>query len=297
VKIDNDPKSRPQIGLNQADLVYEVRVEGITRLAAVFHSTDAEPVGPIRSARSSDIDLTSNLSRPLFAWSGGNPTVTGEVTGAQDRGLLLNLSHDAAPGEYRRDQSRPAPHNLYSSTSGLWSHAGFDSLPPREVLRHRGDGETLPASAVEVPGVSVDYGSTRIPSVEFVWDAGVGGWRRFQTDALHPVTESAHVDALGQQVAPANVVILFVEYTMSAAGGGSPQAITVAEGDTVVLSDGKMVAGRWQRLNPNEPVKLTDMAGADIGLTPGQSWVLLPEAGTSQLLTAEQAAGLMVNAR
>lgn len=297
VKIDNDPKARPQIGLNQADLVYEVRVEGITRFAAVFHSTEAEPVGPIRSARSTDIDLMTNLTRPLFAWSGGNPTVTGEVTGAQDRGLLVNLSHDVASGDYRRDHSRAAPHNLYSSTAGLWSHAGPDAEPPREVFRHRQAGETLPASAVEVPGVSVDYGSTRIPSVEFVWDGGVGGWRRFQTDALHPVNESAHVDALGQQVAPANVVILFVDYTTSAAGGGSPQAITVAEGEAVVLSDGKMVAGRWQRLNPNEPVKLTDMAGEDIGLTPGRSWVLLPEAGTSRLLTADEAGGLMANAR
>jgi hypothetical protein len=297
VKIDNDPKARPQIGLNQADLVYEVRVEGITRFAAVFHSTDAEPVGPIRSARSSDIDLMTNLSRPLFAWSGGNPTVTGEVTGAQDRGLLTNVSHDASSGDYRRDSSRAAPHNLYSSTSGLWTHATPDALPPREVLRHRIDGESLPASAAEVPGVSVDYGSTRIPSVEFVWDGSVGGWRRFQVDALHPVADSAHVDALGQQVAPANVVILFVDYTTSVAGGGSPQAITVAEGDAVVLSDGKMVAGRWQRLNPNEPVKLTDMAGEEIGLTPGRSWVLLPEAGTSRLLTREQADGLMAVAR
>jgi hypothetical protein len=46
----------------------------------------------------------------------------------------------------------------------------------------------------------------------------VGGWRRFQVDALHPVADSAHVDALGQQVAPANVVILFVDYTTMAQG-------------------------------------------------------------------------------
>src|SRR5690606_15220928 len=46
VKIDNsEPKARPQIGLNQADVVYEERVEGaVTRLMAVFHSHDAVPV-------------------------------------------------------------------------------------------------------------------------------------------------------------------------------------------------------------------------------------------------------------
>lgn len=296
VKIDNDPKARPQIGLNQADLVYEVRVEGITRFAAVFHSNDSEPVGPIRSARSSDIDLMSNLSRPLFAWSGGNPTVTAEVNAGADQGLLVNLGPDVV-GEYHRDRSRPAPYNLYSSTSALWAHAAPDAVPPREVLRHRADGETLPPSATPVPGIRVDYGSTRIPSVEFAWDPAVGGWRRYQIDAEHPLEASAHVDAAGQQVAPPNVVVLFVEYTQSAAGGGSPQAITVAEGDAVVLSDGKLVAGRWQRLNPNEPIRLTDMTGAEVGLTPGQTWVLLPEPGRSQLLTQAEADTLLAHAR
>jgi hypothetical protein len=209
----------------------------------------------------------------------------------------VNLSHDNAAGDYHRDGSRPAPYNLYSSTSAFWAHAAPEAVPPREVLKHRKEGESLPSSAVDAPGIRVDYGSTRIPSVEFVWDDAVGGWRRYQTDADHPVENSAHVDDLGQQVAPPNVVVLFVEYTMSAAGGGSPQAITVAEGDAVVLSDGKLVAGRWQRLNPNEPIRLTDMAGAEIGLTPGQSWVLLPEPGTSQLLTQEQADGLLAFAR
>src|SRR5262249_15602188 len=50
VKIDNADggrgnDARPQLGLNQADVVYEEMVEGsVTRLAAVFQSTDSDPV-------------------------------------------------------------------------------------------------------------------------------------------------------------------------------------------------------------------------------------------------------------
>ena len=41
-----------------ADLVVEELVEGgITRFAAVFHSRNSDPVGPIRSARSTDVGL------------------------------------------------------------------------------------------------------------------------------------------------------------------------------------------------------------------------------------------------
>src|SRR5438552_8624397 len=73
VKIDNAPKARPQAGLNQADIVVEEGVEGgITRFATIFHSGDADPVGPVRSARTSDIFIASALNHPLFAYSGTN---------------------------------------------------------------------------------------------------------------------------------------------------------------------------------------------------------------------------------
>src|SRR5687767_13618395 len=69
VKIDNAPKARPQIGINEADIIVEEMVEGgITRLASFFHSTDSDPVGPVRSARSSDIAIVGPLNHPLFAY-------------------------------------------------------------------------------------------------------------------------------------------------------------------------------------------------------------------------------------
>jgi len=51
VKIDNAPKARPQLGLNQADVVFEEGVEGgITRFAALFQSEESKPVGPFSMA-------------------------------------------------------------------------------------------------------------------------------------------------------------------------------------------------------------------------------------------------------
>ena len=57
VKIDNHPQARPQSGLNRADIVFEENVENLTRFAAVFQRDDADPVGPVRSGRTQDIDL------------------------------------------------------------------------------------------------------------------------------------------------------------------------------------------------------------------------------------------------
>ncbi|MDZ7733407.1 MAG: DUF3048 domain-containing protein [Acidimicrobiia bacterium] len=119
VKIDNDAAARPQAGLNEADLVYEVMVEGITRFAAVYHTGASERVGPVRSARTSDRDLLTNLNRPLFAWSGGNPTVAGEVRRHAAEGKLVDLSEDAFQEAYRREGPNPRPHNLYTSTAAI----------------------------------------------------------------------------------------------------------------------------------------------------------------------------------
>ena len=127
VKVDNSPQARPHAGINQADIVYELQVEGITRFMEIFHSQTPDRIGPVRSARSSDINLLSNLSRPLLLWSGGNPGVTNEVLRAQENGLLVDLVHGGAanaefvprrepPGRRRAHavrQRRRDPHQLH----------------------------------------------------------------------------------------------------------------------------------------------------------------------------------------
>src|SRR5262249_4811525 len=66
VKIDNAPKARPQAGINDADIVVEEGVEGgVTRFATLFHSHDAPSVGPVRSARSTDLLFARQIGKPL----------------------------------------------------------------------------------------------------------------------------------------------------------------------------------------------------------------------------------------
>ncbi|MCA1844637.1 MAG: DUF3048 domain-containing protein, partial [Actinobacteria bacterium] len=108
VKIDNAPKARPQAGLNQADVVVEEKVEdGVTRFFTVFHTADADPVGPVRSARSTDLALTGALNRPLFAYSGTNATFQALVS----RAPLVDVGINAASRDYSRHGDRPAPYN------------------------------------------------------------------------------------------------------------------------------------------------------------------------------------------
>jgi hypothetical protein len=294
VKIDNDPNARPQSGLNQADLVYEIEVEGITRFAAVFQSTDVDQVGPVRSARSSDIDLIAALKTPYYAWSGANPTVTGEVNGAAANGWLIDVGHDALPAEFWRDNSRYAPFNLYSSTTGLRAAAPGGAGAPRPIFGYRSADEGLPESDFGASGVALAYhGDGRITNVEFAWDPELEGWARFQDDLYHDDGFLAHEDLAGEQIAPENVVILMVEYGVSAAGG-SPQALSVGTGPAIVLTgESRAVEGTWSRSANTEPFTLTSEEGDEIRLTPGRTWVLLPQVGEVTYLGPERAEHLL----
>src|SRR5207237_6439864 len=117
-KIDNEAPARPQAGLNQADVVFEEQVEGgDTRLAAVFQSADADPVGPVRSTRSTDIAIIAELNRPLYAFSGGNQVFLAQIRAAP----IIDVGADVQPGPYLRTGGHPAPHNLFNRTAILLS--------------------------------------------------------------------------------------------------------------------------------------------------------------------------------
>ncbi|MFB9839019.1 DUF3048 domain-containing protein, partial [Actinoallomurus acaciae] len=70
VKIDNTRSAKPQLGLRSADIVYVEQVEGgLSRIMAIFSSKLPSSVGPVRSARISDLHLLPQFGRPAFAYS------------------------------------------------------------------------------------------------------------------------------------------------------------------------------------------------------------------------------------
>jgi hypothetical protein len=278
VKMDNSPDARPQTGIERADVVYELLVEGITRFALVFHSELPEPVGPVRSARSSDIDLVSNLSKPLFAWSGGNPGVEREVAAADRKGLLIDASYSAAFDAYFRASDRVAPHNLYLNLPKLLElKAPAGQGAPKPLFSYRMEVSAVPG--VAALGLSVDFGLGTV--IDYLWDVERAGWRRFQVDGSHGRPNSATMDRAGGQVTPANVVIMFTEYGQSPSDSRSPMALTVGSGRAIVYTAGHAIEGTWSRPDVLAPAVLRDATGAVVELAPGRTWVELPRTGAT----------------
>ena len=316
-KIDNNEGARPPVGINQADVVYEEEIEGgFTRFAAIFHSQDADPVGPIRSARISDVELLSNLNHPMLAWSGANPTTAGAIRG----GDFVDVGFDAQFDEYARADNRPAPSNLFTNTSALYEHAGDARFAP-SLFQYRAGTETqadtaaedaastttapiattaapggppstvapgqpaqnAPANAVPAAGGRVVY---RSRDIAYVWDATRGGWLRFQDGR-------PYADDQGEIVAPENVIFLYIDYLCCPSVAGTPDAQTTGEGDAAVFTNGGLIEAHWSRPTPQDIFTLTDVNGAPVLLTPGRTWVELANPDTGSVIEQAEASQLL----
>jgi hypothetical protein len=265
VKIDNHPRARPQAGLNQADIVFEEIVEGtLTRFAAVYHSGDADPVGPIRSGRSQDVDMLGPLNGPVFAWSGGNAGVRSLIRNSD----FINLDAGFTPGYYRRSGRGGAPHNLYSSTAALWANVPVEAMhAPPAIFSYLRPEETFSgqaATTIDVPMAGV--------RVRWEWDADDGVYRRIQNGNSHETEND------GQVVAD-NIVVMGVEYSPSAVDRRSPEAQTLGSGPVYVFADGVMRVGVWIHLDRLDPYGLVASDDSIIDLPAGRTFIELAEDG------------------
>ncbi|MEO5901073.1 MAG: DUF3048 domain-containing protein [Ilumatobacteraceae bacterium] len=267
VKIDNYGPARPQWALDQADAIIEENVEGISRFVALFNSELPDVVGPVRSARTADLDLLSAMNRPVFAYSGANPGVNDWISSAAGAGVLVDLTAQRS-GCYRRSPDRPGPHNLLldptcavdgSPDAGaarpLWTVASSWTAPP-------GGAVTDTTFGLDMAGVHVDW----------AWDATSGLYLRFQDG-------QPHLAASGAQISARNVVELATTYIPSAVDARSPNAITVGTGTAIVHRNGMAVPVVWSRDTAYDPFTFDVPAtGQAVPLDTGATFVELEQA-------------------
>ena len=274
VKIDDvDPAARPQGGLEQADVVYEEKIEGPnSRFAVVFQSTGADQVGPVRSGRTTDLAIVGPLNRPLYAFSGANATFLPLLRA----GPLVDVGADTHPEAYHREPGREAPDNLFTSTAALWALAPGGSAPsPIFTFRPVGDAATgatsAPTGGTPATSVAYDWGRGGVP-IEYRWDPTRRLWLRRQAG-------TPHVDVDGAQLSAANVIVQRVPYedtgVRDVAGTPVPEAKLVGSGPVTVLTDGRSIEGTWTKPDDATPTTFTDAAGRPIALTPGRTTVVL----------------------
>jgi hypothetical protein len=262
VKIDNVRPARPQTGLTDADVVYVEPVEGgLSRIMAVFSTVVPPKVGPVRSARESDLELLAQYGRPALAFSGANRRVLAAIKSAS----VVDLSPNRAASAYSRTSAKSAPHNLIADPRALLRKAKgvsaakdigfrFAALPP-------GVGTATKSKVIR-------YGAA---STAFGWSGPRKRWEVTLDGRSGTTTDGGRLEA-------STVVIQYTKITASklhdVLGNTTPYTHTVGKGKALVLRDGVAIPARWSRSSATGGTTFTTTAGDELPFATGQVWVV-----------------------
>lgn len=263
VKVDNVAGAWPQAGLNQADIVFDLPVEGgLTRLLAVFHSQDVALVGPIRSARPVDADVLHLFGHAYFAFSGG---IASDFAPLQDHADATLMWWDVTPSLFVTRTDHPVPHQVFANSSTLYAGGQArhpSTTPPPAIFRY---SSAPAAGAVGTASITAAYGAA---TATWTWDG---------TKYLR--TQDGHADLLmdGSRVSASDVVVMSVSVRPTAAhdshGSVIPLPVVLGSGTAWVFRGGVMVQGIWYRQSEDAPMHLLTSSGEVIALAPGRTWV------------------------
>jgi hypothetical protein len=269
VKIDDTTAARPQAGIEDADLVYIEQVEaGLTRLAVVFSSKIPAVIGPVRSARISDIEILEQFGRVAFAYSGAQKKLLPVIAAAN----LENLGAQRQSREiYSNDPLRNAPTAMMLQAQTLMQKVEEQQLP---VAISKNAGWNFAESFDTGTAVASAKISWPANSHEAVWSELEKRWLLFHRGVPNLAASGIHLGAT-------TFVIQIVSITPSEYGdkfgGVTPFTATVGSGRGYVLRDGKYITALWNRPTPDSGTTWTTNQGEEIPFAPGQIWIALTD--------------------
>ncbi len=267
IKVDNASTARPfQRGLNHAAIVYQELVEsGQTRFAAVYDGSWSGEVGPIRSARETDLELLAQYGRITLGFSGANKGVMANIQKAVQRGQIRDASHETVPSVYREGVRRRDSYQFFSTPNKL--RAAKPGVSAKDIGL---SFAPLAATAGRSAGAAtIAFSSTG--KVVIRYNKATGRYAVFQDGT--PM----------KGVAPANVIVQRVPIRGSkyvdVLGSRTPYTTSTGKGSMVLFRSGRLVTGSWRRLTVQTGTRFLDDKGRDLPLKPGPTWILLQPQG------------------
>lgn len=271
VMINNIVNALPQYGISDADIMFEIPVEGgITRMMAVYSDFQAMPlICSIRSCR---------YYYPLIALGMDAVYVHWGQDGSIAKDTLLRTKIDRFEGStigakyYGRDQARLKAHYSLEHT-GIFD--GRRMAEAMNEMKYRQDrqpsfGDTLfkfnDTSVAEgndctnaVVKFSYSYFST------FTYDAATNTYKKQHSG-------KPHMDqSTGKQLEFTNVLVL--QTNIANRNNSVLMDVELKGGSGKYISAGKVRDITWKKETENSPIVIMDTQGKEISLNPGKSYI------------------------
>ncbi|MGN7478305.1 DUF3048 domain-containing protein [Solibacillus silvestris] len=262
--INNHPQARPQSGLAQADVVYEMLAEGdVTRFLALYQSEIPESIGPIRSARSYFIDIAKGLDAFYIA-HGYSP----EAKSMLEQKVVENINGMHYDGTYfKRSSERKAPHNSYISGENVQAGAekvGASLLYQKKVSYPFYEAEDNVKIGIMANEILMKYNNSGSFNSQYVYNAETKQYKRY----------SANVEtidyATNESIELAN--ILFFEMPHRIIDNVGRRDITITGGGNAYIAQAGMVREiKWK--NADGLLIAIEEDGSEVKLVQGKTWI------------------------
>lgn len=260
VMVENSADAWPLSGVDEAFVVIEAPVEGNIPRFIAFYGEDqiVAKIGPVRSARPYYIDWNQEFYG-VYAHVGGSAEALEKIR--QTETVNLDQFFDSEYF-YRDEQTRFAPHNVYTTTNDLknsldelqkkypfFPNATYDAWLFQDGASHYERSMTI----------HIDWPSASVYNVDWSYD---------------PLTNLYHRDQGGVRYTANNVVVFVTDIaTIDAAGRKSLR--TLGSGLVLVFQNGEAhpVLGLWRKDSPQDRLRFYDDAGKEVVMNAGKTWI------------------------
>jgi hypothetical protein len=281
IMVENSPDARPQSGIINADVIFEVVDEGgVTRLVTVYSSKEPDLIGPVRSTRPYYAEIARSFDPVLVFW-GTAPqfyvvvanlgldylSPLGDSTG--NSSITANFV-DPGSGEGKdalRDATRVAPHNAYvrlARMKEIASSVGYSLEGGQSPFKFKADASE--ADRGDISDITIDFSSAAF-KVNYKYDSATNTYLRSSGGSPSLDRES------GDQMAFNNVVVLLTDIKNSGDEAGHMLIRTTQSGDAYYFIDGKVIEGTWGRNSALEPFTFKDKDGKTILMNRGKTYL------------------------
>ena len=277
-KVDNNLNARPQSGLQEADTVMEILVEGgMTRFLAFYMDRTSSYVGPIRSARPTD----PTVIRPYDGTLVVSGATDGLIPAIRELGVPV-LEEVNAPAMFRIG-SRKAPHNLYADTElvrDVIDSKGYKFLQPgpQPLYPFGFDQNNWSDGANKITIQYSDFTTV-------IWKMDGDRYSRFIIDAYSSEKDAVAHNFISQDgnytdILSTETIVVIQGALYKDKATTLPSILTVGIGDLFIFNDGKYVQGTWRRTDISESFEFFDINQNPIEVPPSSQWIhVVPNEG------------------
>lgn len=269
VSVENHKDARPQWGITDADIVWEMEAEGgITRMLLMFADASRLPdkIGPTRSARHYFVELAEGFDA-IFVHFGGSP---------QAYSAIKNHGTDHIDGmsdgnTFSRDTSR----NVSSEHRAYTTKDKVVAAIEKKEFRTELEEEYLNPFKFNSTAKKLPDGNCTEAVVDFSSYATYTYTYNAEKNLYYSSLNGAEFkDSDGNQQNFTNLIICFVGKSSIGDSKGRI-SLDLSEGKGIYVSNGTYQNITWEKGDYSDMLKLYDTDGNELALNAGRSYFAL----------------------